>query len=256
MARHCSYCGQKGHNRRTCPHRSDEAKAFDKQYMRKSGRRKGSSTQCSYCGGFGHNRRTCPLLKSDKAWVISQTSVIVRSAIENLSRIGCGVGFLQKTHRWGDEYLGIHSGVIHANFHYTRTCSAPDKQLEHDERRYMPHVEVKFRLDSRDVTNTHRGSPDIHFEGSYSNIYGLNNGTSQLLKKLSESDGYGCSSHIVSESRIPHKEEVVLEVLERLDREIERHFSSRDNVSPFYGPILSKPEKLAENNTYEVFDES
>ena len=165
MARHCSYCGQKGHNRRTCPHRSDEAKAFDKQYMRKSGRRKGSSTQCSYCGGFGHNRRTCPLLKSDKAWVISQTSVIVRSAIENLSRIGCGVGFLQKTHRWGDEYLGIHSGVIHANFHYTRTCSAPDKQLEHDERRYMPHVEVKFRLDSRDVTNTHRGSPDIHFEG-------------------------------------------------------------------------------------------
>lgn len=256
MARYCGYCGQKGHNRRTCPMRSDEAKAFDKQYMRKAGRRKGSSTQCSYCGGFGHNRRTCQLLKSDKAWVISQASVVVRSAIENLSRIGCGVGFLQKTQRWGDEYLGIHSGVIHANFHYTRTCSEPDRQLEHHERRYVPHLEVKFRLDSRDVTNA-RHSPDIHFEGSYSNICGLNNGTSQLLKKLASApERYGCSSHIVSESRIPHKEEVVLEVLEELNKEINRHFSSRKEVSPFYGPIFSDPEKIARNNTYEIFDES
>ncbi len=257
MARYCSYCGKSGHNRRTCPHRSDEAKEFDKKYMRKAGRRKGSTTQCSYCGGIGHNRRTCQLLKSDKAWVISQTEAVVRSTIENLSLVGCGVGFLQKTSRWGDEYLGIHSGEIHANFHYHRTCSEEDRQLEHDERRYMPHVEVQFRLDSRDITNARNGTPDICFSGEYSNIYGLNNGMTKLLKLLNPATGSTYNhSQIVSESRIPHKEEKILEVLERLRRHIDSHFSAKNNASPFYGSILSDPEKIARNNTYEIFDES
>ena len=257
MARYCSYCGQKGHNRRTCPHRSDEAKEFDKKYMRKAGRRKGSTTQCSYCGGIGHNRRTCQLLKSDKAWVIKQAEVVVRSTIENLSLIGCGVGFLQKTTRWGDEYLGIHSGEIRANFRYNKTCSQSDRELEHEDRRYVPLIEVAFRLDSRDVTNSRNGTPDICFDGSYSNVYGMNNGTSRLLEMLDAATGTSFNhSQIVSESRIPHKEEKILAVLESLGKEIERHFSSRNEVSPFYGPILSDPEKIARNNTYEIFDES
>lgn len=257
MARYCSYCGKKGHNRRTCPHRSDEAKEHDKKYMRKAGRRKGSTTQCSYCGGIGHNRRTCQLLKSDKAWVISQVEAVVRSTIGNLSLIGCGVGFLQKTSRWGDDYLGVHTGEIRASFHYHRTCSEDDRQLEHGERRYMPHVEVQFRLDSRDVTNSRNGTPDICFNGEYSNIYGLNNGTSRLLKMFDSTTATSYNySHIVSESRIPHKEEKILEVLERLAGNIEQHFSSRSNVSPFYGTVLSDPERIARNNTYEVFDES
>ena len=257
MARSCGYCGRSGHNRRTCPLRSDEAKEFDKKYMRKAGRRKGSTTQCSYCGGIGHNRRTCQLLKSDKAWVITQTEAVVRSAIKNLSLIGCGVGFLQKTHRWGDECLGIHSGVINASFHYSKTCSEVDRKLEHGERRYMPHVEVSFSLDSRDVTGSNRTAPSIHFTGSYSNIHGLNNGTSKLLKLLDPtmSTSYNYSA-LVSESRIPHREEFVLEALEKLGKEIERHFSNRNETSPFYGPILSDPEKIARNNTYEIFDES
>ncbi len=258
MARYCGHCGRKGHNRRTCPYRSDEAKEFDKTYMRKPGRRKGSSTQCSYCGGIGHNRRTCQLLKSDRAWVVKQSEVVVRSALENLSLVGCGVGFLQKTARWGDTCLGIHTGIIRADFRYAKTCDDSERDLDHGERRYMPLIEISFRMDSRDVTNSRNGTPDIHFEGSYSNVHGLNNGTSQLLSKLFPNalvNDYNFSQ-VVSESRIPHKEETVHKVLEGLSAQINRHFSSRDEVSPFYGPILSDPEKIARNHTYEIFDES
>lgn len=257
MSRFCGHCGKRGHNKRTCPHISEESKEFHKSYYRKAGRPKGTQTQCGYCGGIGHNRRTCQLLKSDKAWVTSQSEVIVRSAIENLSLIGCGVGFLQKTTRWGDESLGLHSGQIYANFHYSRTCSIEDRQLDTSDRRYMPHIEVKFRLDSRDVTNAQRNAPDIHFSGEYSNIFGLNNGMSKLLKMFDASVGRHYNhSQVVSESRIPHKEEVVLTVLEMLRREIDRHFSNKNEQSPFYGSLLSDPERIARNRTYVIFDES
>ena len=256
MANYCGHCGKRGHNRRTCPYRSDEAKEFDKACMRKSGRRKGSTTQCSYCGGIGHNRRTCQLLKSDKAWVVKQSEVVVRSTLENLSLIGCGVGFLQRTSRWGEEYLGIHSGEIRSDFRYSKTCSESDRQMaDFGERRYMPLVEISFRLDSRDITNSRNGTPDICFEGSYSNIHGLNNGSGQLLKTLDNTARNQYGSCVVSESRIPHTEKMILEVLERLGKRIEKHFSSRDNVSPFHG-AAADPERIAKNNTYEIFDES
>ena len=257
MANFCGHCGGRGHNRRTCPQRSDEAKEWDKTYMRKPGRRKGSSTMCSYCGALGHNRRTCQLLGSDKAWVLSQAEVVIRSAIENLSLIGCGVGFLQKTRHWDEEYMGVHTGEIKVSFSYSRTCSEADKELEHGDRRYMPHIEVNFRLDSKDIGGSRYGTPDICFAGEYSNVHGLNNGTSRLLRALDSSGGSRYNhSQLVSDSRIPHKEERIVEALDDLRKAVDRHFSDRGNNSPFYGRILSDPEKIARNNTYEVFDES
>ena len=104
MARYCGYCGQKGHNRRTCPHRSDEAKAQDKKWMLKSGRRKGSTTQCSYCGVVGHNRRTCPHLKLQKKTALRLVDSAVHRAATLLSENGFGLGAMyENSNAWYRE---------------------------------------------------------------------------------------------------------------------------------------------------------
>lgn len=104
MARYCGHCGRKGHNRRTCPHRSDEAKEFDRKYMRKPGRRKGSVTQCSYCGTTGHNRRTCPHLKLRKKTALRLVDSAVHRATTLLSENGFGLGAMyEKQNPWYRE---------------------------------------------------------------------------------------------------------------------------------------------------------
>jgi len=104
MTRYCGYCGKAGHNRRTCPHRSDEAKAQDKKWMRKSGRRKGSTTQCSYCGVVGHNRRTCPHLKLRKKTALRLVDSAVHRAATLLSENGFGLGAMyENSNAWYRE---------------------------------------------------------------------------------------------------------------------------------------------------------
>ena len=88
----CSYCGDYGHNRRTCAHRPQKSKDFDKQWMRKAGRKAGTQTQCSYCGLYGHNRRTCVHLKRKKAQALSCIEGSVRRALSAFQEYGLGVG--------------------------------------------------------------------------------------------------------------------------------------------------------------------
>jgi len=53
--RHCGYCYKTGHNKRTCPSRSDESKA--------RGANSASKRRCGWCYNTGHNLRTCATFK-------------------------------------------------------------------------------------------------------------------------------------------------------------------------------------------------
>ena len=85
----CSWCYGAGHNRRSCPRRSDEAKKRDPK------------PRCSYCnwkgiyeGSSDHNRRNCPTLKADLQEAYRINSIYRKGAIEILSENGVGPGSL------------------------------------------------------------------------------------------------------------------------------------------------------------------
>lgn len=64
----CSYCGKKGHNRRSCPDLKKEIESNpDGYYARVQARKSPPKVRrCTYCNLKGHNRRTCTELKKDK----------------------------------------------------------------------------------------------------------------------------------------------------------------------------------------------
>ena len=69
---HCSYCGQRGHNRLGCPERRKDAAENPDGYIARqikreeeTRRRAVEARRCSYCGEKGHNRRGCETLKQD-----------------------------------------------------------------------------------------------------------------------------------------------------------------------------------------------
>lgn len=101
MARHCTWCNGKGHNKRTCGTYTDHLKRYyersDKpsptaDYYERLLERRGidattgekmttkqkqarndyakQARRCTYCNGEGHNSRTCPALKVDKELVV------------------------------------------------------------------------------------------------------------------------------------------------------------------------------------------
>ena len=137
---YCRYCGEKGHNKRTCPHYTKRLKEYalqeinngegyegywGKQYnkrVKKTGlyadgtpmskeaikaATKSSRRRCKYCGAQGHNRRTCPTLKADKAaWAGEQLAW--RKKIKAWAEeAGYGVGALLKVDRWGDSFAWL-----------------------------------------------------------------------------------------------------------------------------------------------------
>ena len=95
----CSHCLQTGHNRRTCPQRSDQGKQHDATINKRKGRK------CGYCLTRGHNRRTCEALEGDFQ-VFKWLSGKVRQAL--LDRIveadlGLGTMFVQEVYEYGDK---------------------------------------------------------------------------------------------------------------------------------------------------------
>lgn len=98
----CGYCGEHGHNRRTCTFRK---KQEDKELQRnpdsvwsrriKSSRAKKDIT-CSYCKKSGHNRRKCSLLKKDKAAVQAAYTGYRKKFASRLKECGFGVGAIVK----------------------------------------------------------------------------------------------------------------------------------------------------------------
>ena len=96
---YCSWCGQKGHNRRSCEERKSYIRDNPHSYeaMREAhNKNRATKRRCSYCGGEGHTRRTCADLKVDKAILIERTIEIRRRVLDWMLDECIGIGALLK----------------------------------------------------------------------------------------------------------------------------------------------------------------
>ncbi len=97
---YCSYCGVKGHNRRSCEQKKEYvARNPDSYTARREAeaaerRKQRGPRTCSYCLESGHNARTCGVKAKDKRTLTQklsrQRAVIMDKMLEN----GIGIGTL------------------------------------------------------------------------------------------------------------------------------------------------------------------
>ena len=101
MARHCGYCYQRGHNRRSCPEIKKQIAENPSGYQARMVREKKEHAarnprRCSYCHEPGHNKKTCTKLRTDRI----ETAVKIRSwrgkFLQRCQTMGFGVGTLLK----------------------------------------------------------------------------------------------------------------------------------------------------------------
>ena len=131
----CSYCNQRGHNRRTCPvltarmkvrHDVDiEAGHTDtwaiqeyKDRIKPKGTKK-ANQRCGYCGEYGHTRRKCEKLQQDMDWYIMHHNVLVKVAHDYIvqSPVGIGSLFTIKESKWvEDDYKQFTTHLILTDF--------------------------------------------------------------------------------------------------------------------------------------------
>ena len=110
---YCSFCGERGHNRSSCPKRKQYIKDNPNSWeaikeQRKAQRRKEikdkGGRKCSYCGNRGHTVRTCEVKKQDRVRLIEVLTRERAEGLKRLNEIGWGVGALfEKKNRWVDE---------------------------------------------------------------------------------------------------------------------------------------------------------
>ena len=106
---YCSYCGQKGHNKRGCPSRKEyiannpdswqaRREAEQKRMRQARGRR------CSYCHREGHTTRTCDKKKADRQLLTQKLAKSRREILDVMANNGLGIGALVEVKRysWGD----------------------------------------------------------------------------------------------------------------------------------------------------------
>ena len=100
---HCSYCGQRGHNRLGCPERKRDARKNPDSYLAKQLAREQRAREravakrvCSYCNQPGHNRRGCKILKEDKARVQRKQESYNEYFKRVCKRAGLGPGAIVK----------------------------------------------------------------------------------------------------------------------------------------------------------------
>jgi hypothetical protein len=102
----CSFCGKKGHNRRSCPDLKKEIENNPTGYYARMQKLKkpASDRRCSYCNLKGHNRRTCPELKKDmNQWRFQAKHWRKKWAIW-MAEIGLAPGALVKVQTGYSEY--------------------------------------------------------------------------------------------------------------------------------------------------------
>ena len=95
----CSYCYERGHNRRSCPHLKAYVENNPDSYRAKREkerrlRMKNRVRRCSYCDGVEHNARTCTIKKEDKKRLVLALSVERKRFFEKMKAQGIGVGAL------------------------------------------------------------------------------------------------------------------------------------------------------------------
>tara|TARA_Y100001938_G_scaffold60646_1_gene84467 strand:+ start:240 stop:1013 length:774 start_codon:yes stop_codon:yes gene_type:complete len=101
----CSYCGEKGHNRRGCPSLKErleevlatpeDARNYDERCLVSEFERKKYDAKlraCSYCGERGHNRRTCEVLAKHRDYVQKQQVAFRTAFLKHVREIGLNIG--------------------------------------------------------------------------------------------------------------------------------------------------------------------
>jgi len=122
MAR-CRYCYETGHNRRTCPKKTEDMKAnadraiaagnpdawvvrlYEERIASKG--KKVSQQKCGYCEERGHTRRKCEVLQKDREWFVQHHNEHVLSAYDYIVSTPIGIGSLfRQRHRLYDYDAG------------------------------------------------------------------------------------------------------------------------------------------------------
>jgi hypothetical protein len=95
----CSWCGDyNNHNRRSCPHRSEESKKRDPPKRPKS---------CSWCGDTSHTRPKCEALKLAKETWIGQNAAYRARFLEDLKKLNFNYGAIFKYSTNDVLYLAV-----------------------------------------------------------------------------------------------------------------------------------------------------
>ena len=111
----CSYCGEKGHNRRGCTKLKEYVKENPDSYLSQQYNRtqeKARKRSCSYCNDAGHNRATCPVRKSHIARAIKVNKEYCFNLVEHMDEIGIRVGALVKVPGQYPDYEQSSLGMI------------------------------------------------------------------------------------------------------------------------------------------------
>lgn len=94
----CRYCGQLGHNKRTCLVYKQKvlSSSIDSPIVRRytEMKERGKDRQCIYCKGCGHNRTTCLILKSDKLHQMIENQKYRKEIWKLFQEYGFGLGTL------------------------------------------------------------------------------------------------------------------------------------------------------------------
>ena len=112
---YCSWCCEKGHNKRGCTSRREHIRANPDSYeahkQQAEERRRGErgARRCSYCEITGHNRKTCAALKSDRQFIVTHYKDRRGVIAERLVEEGLGIGALVeiRSHYDGDSMATV-----------------------------------------------------------------------------------------------------------------------------------------------------
>lgn len=232
MARYCGYCGQQGHNRRTCPHRTKEQKQVDKTWHNKPGPRKGSKSVCSYCGEVGHNRRTCWHLKHRLGLAEGFIEGAVAFALQQYKAYGLGSGALyERRDTWRETkatYL-ITDGVSVA--YQEHVMRQGDGSWDEDLKKVPTFV---FNIMGKKVFGDRKVERD---NGPSVSIYCdlMNNKPVSQTRYLQQFAREEESNKIVGQTDHPFPEEMVQRLREWAHREVKEFFRKKENCHPKFG---------------------
>jgi len=104
MARHCSHCYGRGHNRATCPEIKKNIRenpdGYHARQAKNKARRKANKPkqhrECGYCKETGHNKRTCPNLRHDRIDTTQKNKKFARDFIKVCQNVGFAPGALMQ----------------------------------------------------------------------------------------------------------------------------------------------------------------
>jgi len=246
----CSYCGDYGHNRRTCSHRPQKSKDFDKQWMNKPGRKAGTQTQCSYCGLYGHNRRTCVHLKRRKAQALGSIEGCVRQALAAFQEYGLGVGalFTEKSSWYNESATYLVTGdKIEANVTYREDRYRTDCGYNNNSWSRRPVPAFRVHVNAAKMYG-HENRP-IRTESSQVRVFSDLREKQQITNSEHLRHFEECGKKWVGKSHTPFSHALVERLQERARYEVEEYYRNKDNQHPDYSDeyfILSEQAHFEE----------